>query len=65
MTSEPEVDIEAAFEQGTLIDEAMEEAIREVIARHRQAGQPLVVWQDGKILLVPPDAAGVTPPPIT
>lgn len=56
MTSEPEVDIDAAFEQGTPIDEAMDEAIRAAVALHRQAGQPLVVWQDGKIVLVPPDA---------
>jgi hypothetical protein len=61
----PEVDIEAAFEEGTLIDEAMDEAVREAVALHQQAGRPLVVWQDGNIMLVPPDAARVTPPPKT
>jgi hypothetical protein len=40
----------------TAIEQAMREVAREVVLRHQQAGQPLVVWQDGKVALVPADA---------
>ncbi len=39
------------------IEQAMREAAQEAVLRHRQAGQPLVVWQDGKIALIRPDEA--------
>ena len=35
------------------IEQAMREAAREAVLRHQQAGQPLVVWRDGKVVLVP------------
>jgi len=51
------VDIDAAFEEGTPIDEALNEAVMEAIERHRQAGVPIVVWQDGKTVeIMPPDS---------
>jgi hypothetical protein len=42
------VDIDAAFEAGTPIDEAMNEAVQAAVNRHKLAGLPLVVWQDGR-----------------
>jgi len=48
MNPEETVDIDAAFEAGTPIDEAMNEAVQEAVARHRMAGMPLVVWKDGQ-----------------
>lgn len=55
MTEKPVVDIGEAFEQGTPIDEAMEEAYWLAVERHRHAGLPLVVWQDGRVVEIPPD----------
>jgi hypothetical protein len=49
MTPERTVDIDAAFELGTPINEAMQEAFVSAVELHRQAGVPLVVWRDGKI----------------
>ena len=49
MTPEPTVDIDAAFELGTPIDEAMNEAVAEAVRLHQQAGVPLVVWRNGKV----------------
>lgn len=39
------------------IEQAMREAAHEAVLRHQQAGQPLVVWHDGKVVLVPADEA--------
>jgi hypothetical protein len=45
--------VERAFELGTPIDEAVDEACLEAIRLHQQAGRPMVVWRDGKTVLVP------------
>jgi hypothetical protein len=45
--------VEVAFEEGTPIDEAANEACREAIRQHKQSGQPMVVWRDGKTVLLP------------
>jgi hypothetical protein len=55
MTPERTIDIDAAFELGTPIDEAMNEAVAEAVRLHRQAGIPLVVWRDGKIEYISAD----------
>ena len=33
---------------------AMKDAVARVIEEHRRDGQPLAVWKDGKVLLIPP-----------
>lgn len=32
---------------------AMQEAVAQVVEKHRREGRPLAVWQDGKAVLVP------------
>jgi len=55
MIDERNIDIDAAFEEGTLIDEALDEAAEYAIERYRQASVPIVVWQDGKpVEIMPP-----------
>ncbi|MEW6360171.1 MAG: hypothetical protein AB1696_27805 [Planctomycetota bacterium] len=44
---------------------AMEEAVAGVIEEHRKSGQPLAVWRDGKVVLIPPsEAASVRESPV-
>ena len=48
-------DIKAIFEDGTAIDAALALA---ALAARREAqayGQPLIVWQDGRVVELPPD----------
>ena len=35
-------------------DAAMKAAVRGVIERHKKTGRPLVVWENGKIVHLPP-----------
>ena len=35
---------------------AMESAIQKVIADHKQRNRPLAIWQDGKVVMVPPES---------
>ena len=36
---------------------AMENAIRKVVADHKQRNRPLAVWQDGKVVMLNPEIA--------
>jgi hypothetical protein len=40
------------FVEGTLVDRAVEAAARDALALHRQAGVPVVVYRDGKVVTV-------------
>jgi hypothetical protein len=55
MASEPEKDISGLFRAGKPIDDALNAAVREAVKRHQQQGQPLVVWRNGRTVLVAPD----------
>jgi hypothetical protein len=47
--------ISQLFEEGTPIDDALRAAARNAILEHKQKGQPLVAWRDGKTVLIPPE----------
>ncbi len=34
-------------------EQALKKAVRKVIIEHKQTGDPLVVWRDGKIVHIP------------
>ncbi|MDX9976040.1 MAG: hypothetical protein RBU21_23880 [FCB group bacterium] len=36
---------------------AMESAIRKVVDDHQRRNRPLAVWQDGKVVMMPPGKA--------
>lgn len=55
------ISIEEIFEEGTLIDEALRDAVREAILRHKQAGNPIAVWKDEKVVWIPPEEIKVEP----
>ena len=45
----------AAFANRRLVAGALRKGVRDAYRRHKQAGQPVVVWRRGKIVLVPPE----------
>ncbi len=55
MTSEGRKDISQLFREGTAIDAAIAAAAEDAVLRHKQSGQPLVIWREGKSVLVPPE----------
>lgn len=57
---------------GANADQAIKEAVREALLDHKRAGNPVAVWRDGKVVIVPPgeiDVDGtdtnVSPPEVT
>ncbi len=55
MSTDLKQSISDIFRDGTAVDRALEAAAREAIRRHRQSGQPIPVWRDGKTVMVSPD----------
>lgn len=55
MSTDLKQNIGDIFREGTAIDRALEAAAREAVMRHRQSGQPIPVWRDGKTAMVSPD----------
>jgi hypothetical protein len=40
---------------GRNIDAALNQAVRDAVEAHKKAGQPWVVWQNGRTALISPD----------
>ncbi|MBM4145272.1 MAG: hypothetical protein FJ240_03215 [Nitrospira sp.] len=55
METEIKKSINEIFEEGTPIDEALKQAVRKALLRHKQAGNPVVVWQNGKMVWLKPE----------
>jgi hypothetical protein len=47
--------ISALFEDGAAIDAALAQAAEAARREARLLGRPLIVWQDGQVVEVPPD----------
>ena len=45
--------ISRAFAEGRPIDDALTRGIRRAMAVHKRLGQSVVVWRDGKVVLLP------------
>jgi hypothetical protein len=50
--SESPKDIAKIFDDGTLIDAAMRNAVREALSMHKKLGFPVVEWRDGRIVWI-------------
>lgn len=48
-------DIDQLFAEGTLLDQALVESVRNALKEHKRAGNPIVVWRDGMVVLVQPE----------
>jgi hypothetical protein len=48
-------DIGTLFKDGAVIDAALASAAEAAVREARMLGRPLVVWQDGRVVELPPD----------
>ena len=59
MKAEAPKDVNRIFvEDGHLIDEALKQGVRDAVIRHKEAGLPVVLYRDGKAVLVMPQDLG-------
>jgi hypothetical protein len=57
MTNREPKDIQKIFREGTLIDEAMNLAVRDAVQLHKEKVLPMVTLRDGKIVWISPEEA--------
>lgn len=55
MSDERKVDIEALIEEETPITEAIRRGSVEAMKQYIRAGESMVSWKDGKIVMLPPE----------
>lgn len=41
--------------------DAMKQAVREALVRHKRAGSPVAAWRDGRVVWIQPDELRVGP----
>lgn len=63
MSGKAAVDIQALFADGKEIDAALAEAARNAMIMHKRLGYPAVSWENGRVVLVPPEDIKVEEPP--
>jgi hypothetical protein len=52
--SKRKIDIGRALAEGSLIDEGVEDGLREAVELHRRLGLPIVIWRNGRPTWVMP-----------
>lgn len=57
------VDLDAVLADSHKVETALREAVRQALLRHKQAGNPVVIWRDGKVEIVPPEALQIRAEP--
>ncbi|HUY92825.1 MAG TPA: hypothetical protein VMV10_29060 [Pirellulales bacterium] len=48
-------DAKALFADGREIDAALAKAVREALLEHKRAGNPIAVWENGRVVWIPPE----------
>lgn len=55
MSDSRQVDIEALIEEETPVTEAIRRGSIEAMKQYIRAGESMVSWQDGKVVMIPPE----------
>lgn len=45
----------ALLEDDDAMLRALRRAVRQALLEHKQAGNPIAVWKDGRVVIVPPE----------
>ena len=47
--------IDELFKDRAAIERAIRDGVRAALLRHYKLGQPIAIWRDGKVVIVPPE----------
>jgi ABC-type proline/glycine betaine transport system ATPase subunit len=48
-------------EQAEAIELVLQEGVRRALSIHKRLGNPIAVWKDGKVVIVPPEEIVISP----
>jgi hypothetical protein len=60
VSDKPQRDIEELMLDDALIDGALAEAVRDALRQHKRAGNPIAVWDNGRVVWIPADEISLT-----
>jgi hypothetical protein len=55
MTKEQEANIAAILKDRPRVRKALRDSVQKALRIHKAMGVPIVVWQDGKVVEIPPE----------
>ena len=55
MTSEHRVPRDLFLTHAEEVLEVLRRAVRQALLTHKRAGNPIAVWKDGKVVIIPPE----------
>lgn len=59
MKTDIQKDVHRIFvDEGRIVDEALKEGVRDAMIRHKKDGLPVVIYRDGKTVLLKPEDLG-------
>ena len=48
-------------EQAEAIELILQEGVRQALLIHKRLGNPIAIWKDGKVVIVPPEEIVISP----
>ena len=48
--------------QGEVVLEALRRGVQQALLEHKRAGNPIAIWQDGRVVIIPPEEIPVEDP---
>jgi hypothetical protein len=51
------------YRDGKEIEKVFQLAVREALKMHKCMGNPIAIWRDGKVVIVPPEEIEIPPDP--
>lgn len=55
MSTEKEINIPEILKDRPRVQKALREAVQKAIRFHKAMGRPIIVWEDGKVKIIPPE----------
>lgn len=55
MSDTQKLEIEEILEDTTLIEKTLRRAVREALMHHKRAGNPVVIWKEGRVEWIAPE----------
>ena len=55
MSEKMSPDVAAILAEAEKVEAAVQAAVRDALIAHKRAGNPIVVWENGQVVWIPPD----------
>ena len=62
MRPQPNIPPDLCFSRAKEIEAILNEAVRQALLAHKRAGNSIAVWEDGKVVIIPPEEIDVEDP---